>query len=99
MTGSAPRVSVVVPVFDPGPYIEPAIASILGQTIPAGQMEAIFVDDGSTDGTPARLDRLAAEHPGIVRVIHIEPSGAPGRPRNIGIGRGPRRLRPVPRRR
>ena len=85
MTEPAPRVSVVVPVFDPGRYIEPAIRSILAQTLPPGQLEAVFVDDGSTDGTAARLDRLAAEHPSIIRVIHIAPSGAPGRPRNLGI--------------
>ena len=85
MTERPPRVSVVVPVFDPGPYIETAIRSILGQTMPAGSVEAIFVDDGSTDGTGDRLDRLAAEHPATIRVIHIPPSGAPGRPRNIGL--------------
>ena len=85
MTERPPRVSVVVPVFDPGPYIEPAIRSILGQTMPAGAVEAIFVDDGSTDGTQDRLDRLAAEHPATIRVIHIAPSGAPGRPRNTGL--------------
>ena len=81
-----PRVSVVVPVYNPGDDIEPAIASILGQTLPRGQVEGVFVDDGSTDATPARLDRLAAEHPDTVRVIHIPPSGSPGRPRNVGIG-------------
>jgi glycosyltransferase involved in cell wall biosynthesis len=85
VTEKRPRVSVVVPVFDPGPYIEPAIRSILGQTLPPDMVEAIFVDDGSTDGTSERLDRLAAEHPATVRVVHIEPSGAPGRPRNIGL--------------
>lgn len=85
MTERPPRVSVVVPVFDPGPYIEPAIRSILGQTMPGGDVEAIFVDDGSSDGTQDRLDRLAAEHPATIRVIHIAPSGAPGRPRNVGL--------------
>ena len=77
-------ISVVVPVYDPGTSIEPCIASLLRQTLAAERFEAIFVDDGSTDDAPARLDRLAAEHPNI-RVIHTPNSGWAGRPRNIGI--------------
>jgi poly(ribitol-phosphate) beta-N-acetylglucosaminyltransferase len=79
-----PKVSVVVPVFDPGTSIEPCIASLLAQTMPPEDVELIFVDDGSTDDAPARLDRLATEHPNV-RVIHTPNSGWPGRPRNIGI--------------
>jgi len=78
------KVSVIVPVFDPGPDIDDCIASLLGQTLPADELELIFVDDGSTDGTPARLDELAARH-GHVRVQHIPNSGWPGKPRNIGL--------------
>jgi len=80
----APHVSVIVPVFDPGETIDECIASLLGQTMPAGRLELIFVDDGSTDGTAERLDALAAAH-AHVRVEHIPNSGWPGRPRNIGM--------------
>jgi glycosyltransferase involved in cell wall biosynthesis len=79
-----PSVSIVVPVYNPGAHIDDCIASLLGQSMPAGELELIFVDDGSTDATPARLDALAAEHP-HVRVEHIPNSGWPGRPRNLGL--------------
>ncbi|MFD3585300.1 glycosyltransferase family 2 protein [Streptomyces sp. NPDC058683] len=78
------KVSVVVPVYNPGPYIEDCIASVLRQSLPRDEYEVIFVNDGSSDGTPARLDALAAEHP-HVHVIHQEPSGWSGKPRNVGI--------------
>lgn len=78
------KVSVVVPVYNPGPYIEDCVASMLRQSLPRDEFEVIFVDDGSSDETPARLDALAAEHPHI-HVIHQEPSGWSGKPRNVGI--------------
>jgi len=79
-----PKVSVIVPVYNPGSDIDDLIASLLGQTLPREPLELIFVDDGSTDATPARLDALAEAHP-HVRVEHIPNSGWPGRPRNVGI--------------
>jgi poly(ribitol-phosphate) beta-N-acetylglucosaminyltransferase len=79
-----PRISVIVPVYNPGANIDDCIRTLLGQTMPAGECELIFVDDGSTDDTPARLDALAAAHE-HVRVEHIPNSGWPGRPRNVGL--------------
>ena len=76
--------SVIVPVFNPGDCITPLIDSLLGQTMPAGTCELVFVDDGSTDGTEDRLDALARAHAHIT-VEHIPNSGWPGRPRNLGI--------------
>lgn len=78
------KVSVIIPVYNPGPYIEDCIASLLRQSLPDDAYEAIFVDDGSTDGTSERLDRLAEAHP-LVHVVHQENSGWSGKPRNVGI--------------
>ncbi len=77
------KVSVVVPVYNPGPNLNDLVRSLLAQSLPADAYEAIFVDDGSTDGTGERLDALAAEH-AVLRVRHIPNSGWPGRPRNVG---------------
>src|SRR5829696_1119068 len=79
-----PKVSVIVPVYNPGDHIDDCIESLLGQTMPADELELIFVDDGSTDATPARLDALAERHR-HVQVRHIPNSGWPGKPRNIGL--------------
>ena len=79
-----PKVSVVVPVYNPGHDIDDCIRTLLDQSLAADEYEVIFVDDGSTDSTPARLDALAAEH-AQVRVEHIPNSGWPGKPRNVGI--------------
>ncbi|MFE2042325.1 glycosyltransferase family 2 protein [Streptomyces sp. NPDC059477] len=78
------KVSVIVPVYNPGDYIADCVDSLLRQSLPPDAYEVIFVNDGSTDGTPARLDAVAAEHE-RVRVIHQENSGWPGKPRNVGI--------------
>lgn len=78
------NVSVVVPAYNPGHYLHRCAESLVGQTMPAEDVEVIFVDDGSTDATPAYLDALARDHP-QVRVIHQANSGWPGQPRNVGI--------------
>lgn len=77
------KVSVVVPVYNPGPNIDDCLRTLLDQSLPPDAYEVVFVDDGSTDETPARLDALAARHSNV-RVEHIENSGWPGRPRNVG---------------
>jgi glycosyltransferase involved in cell wall biosynthesis len=79
-----PQVSVVVPVYNPGVALRACIDSLLAQSLPAGALELIFVDDGSTDGSGELLDGLAASHPQLT-VIHQENSGWAGKPRNVGL--------------
>jgi glycosyltransferase involved in cell wall biosynthesis len=78
------KVSVVVPVYNAGGYLDRCAPSLLDQTLGRDAYEVIYVNDGSTDDSPARMARLAARHP-HVRVIHQENSGWPGKPRNVGI--------------
>ena len=84
--GATPRVSLVIPVYDAGPYLRPCLDSVLAQDLPAGELEVIAVDDGSTDGSRAVLEEYAEGRPWI-RVVHQGNSGWPGRPRNVGMAR------------
>ncbi|GAB3858404.1 hypothetical protein GCM10029963_58050 [Micromonospora andamanensis] len=86
MTAGALKVSVVVPTYNSGEGLDRLVASLLRQSLPADEFEVIFVDDGSTDTTPARLEALAAAHPHF-HVLHAERSGWPSRPRNLGVAR------------
>ncbi len=78
-------VSVVIPTYNAGPDLDRCLDSLFAQTLKPDEFEIIVVDDGSTDDTPGRLDRLAEAHPNL-RVVHSPHSGWPGRPRNIGTG-------------
>ncbi|MDH6516694.1 glycosyltransferase involved in cell wall biosynthesis [Streptomyces sp. SAI-135] len=78
------KVSVVIPVHNTGKYVDECAPSLLGQSLPADEYEVIYVDDGSTDDTLARLEKLAAAHAHVQ--VHTRPnSGWPGAPRNLGM--------------
>ena len=69
-------ISFVVPCFNSASYMDRALASLV---VGGPDVEVIVVDDGSTkDDTPRRADAWAAEHPGIVRVIHQDNRGHGG---------------------
>jgi glycosyltransferase involved in cell wall biosynthesis len=57
-TEPLPRLSIVVPSYNQGRYLERCLRSILDQDYPG--LELIVIDGGSTDETPAILTRHAA---------------------------------------
>ncbi len=74
-----PELSFFFPAHDEEANLEPlVIEAIAALPSLADRVEIIAVDDGSKDGTAAIADRLAAEHPGIVRAVH--------HPANLGYG-------------
>jgi len=78
-SGRLPELSYFFPAHDEEANLEPLVAEALA-TLPtlADRFEIIAVNDGSKDGTAAIADRLAAEHPGVVRAVH--------HPTNLGYG-------------
>ena len=80
-----PDVTVVLPVYNTMPYLTACLRSLVAQTIGLDRMEVVAVDDGSTDGSGEELERFAAEHPELFRVLHQENSGGPAGPCNRAL--------------
>ena len=71
----------VVPCYNSAAYMEKAVDSLLAG---GEEMDILIVNDGSTDETGAIADRLAEEHPSVVRVHHQE-NGGHGSALNYGM--------------
>src|SRR5579872_2959268 len=62
--------SILIPVYNERSVVERSLALVLAAPLPENMdRELIIVDDCSTDGTSAILDRIAAENPSI-RLFH-----------------------------
>lgn len=75
-----PRVSVVIPCFNHGAFLDEAVDSVLAQTF--RDFEIVVVNDGSTD--PATLKLLSRYDRPKTRVLHTG-NGGLSSARNTGI--------------
>lgn len=80
--GSHPRVSVVVPVYNPGELLIDTVRRL--RSLSFSDFEIIVIDDASTDGTPAILSEISDADP-QVRSLRLKENLGPGGARNAGI--------------
>lgn len=78
MMNRAPRISVIIPVYNGARTIASCLESVLGQTYPADAYDVIVVENGSTDNTSA----IVKQYP--VRLFHSDIRG-PAAARNLGL--------------
>lgn len=77
-----PRLSIIIPAYNAAAYLQPCLDSIFSQEY--ADFEVIVVDDGSTDGTAALLERYPK-----VKVIRQKNQGmSTARNRGIEEARG-----------
>ncbi|MCT0218874.1 glycosyltransferase [Synechococcus sp. CS-1329] len=73
---ATPKVSVVVPCYNHAEFLEQRLQSIAAQTYT--NLEVILLDDASSDGSLALLQRFQQEHPEITRLLANDTnSGSP----------------------
>jgi len=79
---SAPRISIIIPAYNSGKYIEDTLTSVCSQTF--SDWECIVTDDGSSDGTRDTV-RTFAEKDVRIRLICHEKNGGVAAARNTSI--------------
>ena len=67
-----PLISVIIPVYNAEQFLPACLDSVLHQDYPS--FEILVIDDGSTDGSAALIDRYAAREPRIV-ALHQRNAG------------------------
>lgn len=76
-------VSIIIPCYNQGEYIEETLQSVLSQTYE--NIEIIIINDGSTDNSDETISNLIKEKPSI-QYIPIA-NGGVSKARNIGISK------------
>jgi glycosyltransferase involved in cell wall biosynthesis len=79
---ATPMISVIIPVYNGMATLGACIDSI--RATGYAPLEIIPVDDRSTDGTPAELDRLHQDAPDVIRPVKLEENRGPAYARNAG---------------
>jgi len=79
-----PKVSIIIPIYNAGKYLEQCIDSIYAQIYPSFEVIASY-DINSTDDTLCILKTLSTKYPLIIDMGSKETSGSAGKVRNRGF--------------
>jgi len=81
----APKVSIIVPARNEESTIAPAMQSLM--CVDYSAVEVLAVNDRSSDGTGRILTAIAEQHPGKLKVLHVEelPEGWLGKTHAMGL--------------
>jgi dolichol-phosphate mannosyltransferase len=71
----APALTVLVPVFNEAGNIAPLADEVMAALAGIGAFELLFVDDGSTDATPAELAAAQLRHTNVRIIRHKRRAG------------------------
>lgn len=77
------QLSIIIPVYNTGKYLDDCLTSLLHQDIPHEQYEIICVNDGSTDNSLEILNGYASDNENI-QVIDQQNAGHAAA-RNVGL--------------
>ncbi len=77
--------SILVPVYNEARTVRQVIDRLLSMPLPVAR-EIVVVNDGSTDGTRAELDRVPPVD-GVLTIVHAEKNGGKGSAIRLALGR------------
>ncbi|MBI5227899.1 glycosyltransferase family 2 protein [Candidatus Micrarchaeota archaeon] len=88
-SGIRPKVSIVIPAYNEGMYLEQCLQSVLSLDYPKEKLEIIMVDDGSTDDTCKIAKNIAAsaEQSGFNFRVFTKENKGKGAALNFGIAK------------
>lgn len=85
-TDAPPDISLILPVYNVARFLPECLQSIVAQDF-NGRIEALLIDDGSTDDSAEICRRFVAAHPQTFELIECPQNAGVSVARNLGLDR------------
>ena len=79
------KISIIIPCYNVEQYLDRCFNSLKKQTLGFENIELIFVNDASTDGTLDKLTTLEQDYPDNIIVINFTENRRQGTARNVAL--------------